>query len=129
MELLYARYCRSNCRINFSHPPPIVSGFKAMGKLYKSMPDDLRDWVLRQREFFVASAPLHGRHVNLSPKGLPDPCLAIHGSNQVAYIDAAGSCCETISHVYENGCITLMFCSFDVSPRILRFYCTGTVIE
>jgi len=100
-----------------------------MGKFYKSIPDDLRHWALRQRVFFVASAPLHGRHVNLSPKGLPDSCLAILDANQVAYIDSTGSGCETISHVRENGRITMMFCSFDASPRILRLFCTGTVIE
>jgi hypothetical protein len=100
-----------------------------MGKFYESISDDLRDWALRQSVFFVASAPLRGRHVNLSPKGLPDSCLAFLGPNQVAYIDSTGSGCETISHVRENGRITLMFCSFDASPRILRLFSTGTVIE
>lgn len=100
-----------------------------MGKFYESISDDLRDWALRQQVFFVASAPLRGRHVNLSPKGLPDSCLAILSPNEVAYIDSTGSGCETISHVRENGRITVMFCSFDASPRIMRFFCTGTVIE
>jgi hypothetical protein len=100
-----------------------------MGKFYESIPDDLRDWALRQRVFFVASAPLRGRHVNISPKGTPDSCLAILDSNQVAYIDSTGSCCETISHVRENGRITMMFISFDSSPRILRLFGTGSVIE
>ncbi|KAJ5261981.1 hypothetical protein N7505_008848 [Penicillium chrysogenum] len=100
-----------------------------MGKFYESISDDLRDWALRQSVFFVASAPLRGRHVNLSPKGLPDSCLTFFGPNQVAYIDSTGSGCETISHVRENGRITLMFCSFETSPRILRLFSTGTVIE
>lgn len=100
-----------------------------MGKFYESISDDLRDWALRQRVFFVASAPLRGRHVNLSPKGLPDSCLTILGPNQVAYIDSTGSGCETIFHVRENGRVTMMFCAFDASPRILRLFCTGTVIE
>lgn len=100
-----------------------------MGKFYESISDDLRDWALRQKVFFVASAPLHGRHVNLSPKGLPDSCFAILSPNQAAYIDSTGSGCETIAHLRENGRITVMFCSFDKSPRIMRFFCTGTVIE
>lgn len=100
-----------------------------MPKFYQSVPDDLRDWALRQSVFFVASAPLHGRHVNLSPKGLPDSCLAILGPNQAAYIDSTGSGCETISHVRENGRVTVMFCSFEASPRILRLFCTGSVVE
>lgn len=77
----------------------------------------------------MASAPLRGRHINLSPKGLPDSCLAILDPNQVAYIDSTGSGCETISHLRENGRVTLMFCSFDASPRIMRLFCTGSVIE
>ena len=36
---------------------------------------------------------------------------------------------ETISHVYENGRVTIMFCSFAISPRIMRFFCTGKVVE
>ncbi|KAJ6007874.1 hypothetical protein N7540_011850, partial [Penicillium herquei] len=94
-----------------------------------SIPDDLRDWALQQSVFFVASAPLRGRHVNLSPKGLPDSSVAILTPNQIAYIDSTGSGCETISHVRENGRLTLIFCSFDASPRIVRLFCTGTVLE
>ncbi|KAJ5966298.1 hypothetical protein N7481_013012, partial [Penicillium waksmanii] len=100
-----------------------------MGKFFESISDDLGQWALRQRVFFVASAPLRGRHINLSPKGLPDSCLAILDPNQVAYIDSTGSGCETISHLRENGRITLMFCSFDASPRIMRLFATGSVIE
>lgn len=44
-------------------------------------------------------------------------------------MDATGSGSETISHVRENGRITILFCSFDAAPRILRFFCTGSVIE
>ncbi|RAH80683.1 DUF1446-domain-containing protein [Aspergillus japonicus CBS 114.51] len=100
-----------------------------MPKFYPSISDDLRDWVLRQSVFFVASAPLQGRHINLSPKGLPDASLAILGPNEAAYIDATGSGSETISHVRENGRITIMFCSFDTAPGIVRFFCNGSVIE
>lgn len=31
--------------------------------------------------------------------------------------------------IYENGRVTIMFCSFETSPRILRFFCTGRVVE
>ena len=123
-------YMRSTFLINSSLNLLLsTNSHVAMGKFYESISDDLRDWALRQSVFFVASAPLRGRHVNLSPKGLPDSCLAFFGPNQVAYIDSTGSGCETISHVRENGRITLMFCSFETSPRILRLFSTGTVIE
>ncbi|KAE8152387.1 hypothetical protein BDV25DRAFT_151237 [Aspergillus avenaceus] len=100
-----------------------------MPKFYDTISDDLRDWALRQSVFFVASAPLRGRHVNLSPKGLPDTSFDILGPNEAAYVDSTGSGGETISHVRENGRITVMFCSFETSPRIMRFFCTGSVIE
>jgi hypothetical protein len=100
-----------------------------MVQFYESISDDIREWALRQSVFFVASAPLRGRHVNLSPKGLPDSSFAIIGPNEAAYVDATGSGNETISHMRENGRITVMFCSFDTSPRILRLFCTGSIIE
>ncbi|KAL4946769.1 hypothetical protein BDV06DRAFT_208420 [Aspergillus oleicola] len=100
-----------------------------MPKFYQTISPDLRDWALKQKVFFTASAPLSGQHINLSPKGLPDASFAILGQNEAAYVDATGSGGETISHLRENGRITIMFCSFDAAPRIMRFFCTGSVIE
>lgn len=99
-----------------------------MPKFYNSIPPDLADWALRQSVFFVASAPLTGRHINVSPKGLPDASFAILNPNEVAYVDATGSGNETISHLRENGRLTIMFCSFDAAPRILRLFCCGSAI-
>ncbi|OBT72583.1 hypothetical protein VF21_08163, partial [Pseudogymnoascus sp. 05NY08] len=100
-----------------------------MGKFYDQINDNLSEWALKQSVFFTASAPTSGKHVNISPKGLPSSTLSILSPNQVAYVDATGSGNETISHIYENGRVTLMFCSFDAAPRIMRFFCTGRVIE
>lgn len=100
-----------------------------MVKFYPSISDDLRDWMLSQSMFFTASAPLVGKHVNLSPKGHLQSTFAVLNPNQVAYLDATGSGAETISHIYENGRVTLMFNSFGPSPRILRLFCTGRVVE
>ncbi|KAI9832280.1 MAG: hypothetical protein M1819_004458 [Sarea resinae] len=101
-------------------------------KLYPTITPSLAEWALSQPLFFTASAPLHSAnsHVNLSPKGLPSSTLTIFsGGTQCAYIDYTGSGAETIAHVYENGRVTLMFCSFGPSPRILRFFCRGSVVE
>lgn len=67
--------------------------------------------------------------MNLSPKGLPSATFSIFDPNHAAYVDGTGSGSETISHLYENGRITIMFCSFTKSPRIMRFFCTGKVVE
>ena len=96
---------------------------------YDHIPDDLVEWALKQQVFFIASAPLVGSHINLSPKGLPASTLHVFNKNEVGYIDATGSGIETISHIYENGRATIMFCSFDKSPRIMRWFCTGRVVE
>ncbi|KAI4123377.1 MAG: hypothetical protein LQ338_005293 [Usnochroma carphineum] len=85
--------------------------------------------ALAQPLFFTASAPLTGSHVNVSPKGLPSATFTIFSPNSAAYIDATGSGSETVSHIYENGRVTIMFCSFEASPRILRFFSWGKVVE
>lgn len=100
-----------------------------MVQFWDSIPDNLRDWALNQQVFFTASAPLTGKHVNISPKGLPSSTFSIFDPNHAAYVDATGSGSESISHVYENGRITIMFCSFAKSPRIMRFFCMGKVVE
>ena len=89
--------------------------------------DEFLVQALSQKLFFTASAPSYGQHVNISPKGLPSSTFCIFGPNNAGYVDATGSGSETISHVYENGRITIMFCSFAKSPRILRFFCRYAV--
>lgn len=98
-------------------------------KLYPSIPDDIAAWAQRQPVFFTGSAPTHGAHINVSPKGLTDSHFAILGPNRCAYIDRTGSGCETIAHSYDNGRLCLMFMSFGPSPRILRFFCTSKIVE
>ncbi|TVY94174.1 Pyridoxamine 5'-phosphate oxidase family protein [Lachnellula willkommii] len=100
-----------------------------MPKFYDSISPDLADWALSQPLFFTASAPYIGKHINISPKGLPSSTFTIFSPTSCAYIDATGSGAETISHIYENGRVTIMFCSFGASPRIMRFFCTGRVVE
>jgi hypothetical protein len=82
--------------------------------------------------FFVATAPCldesgEGGHVNVSPKGYRDT-FAILDPQTVAYLDLTGSGAETIAHLRQNGRITVMFCSFDRQPKILRIYGAGRVI-
>jgi hypothetical protein len=94
-----------------------------MGKVLPHLTDGLRGFIERQRLFFVATAPLAGGHVNLSPKGMDS--FRVLGPTSVAYLDNVGSGNETAAHVLENGRITFMFCAFEDSPLILRLYGTG----
>jgi hypothetical protein len=100
-----------------------------MVKFFPAIDENHAEFIKKQSIFFVASAPLAGDHVNVSPKGHPARSFAILDPNQVAYLDGTGSGCETISHVYENGRVTVMLCSFDASPCIMRLFCRGRVVE
>lgn len=100
-----------------------------MPHFYDTFPEHLQHWALNQSIFFTASAPINGRHINLSPKGVPSRTFGIFDQNHAAYVDLTGSGAETISHIYENGRVTVMFCSFGKNPRILRLFCKGRVIE
>ncbi|KAI0656851.1 hypothetical protein C8Q70DRAFT_1056432 [Cubamyces menziesii] len=100
-----------------------------MVKFYDHIPPDLIKWLLKQEMFCVATAPLSpDGHVNLSPKGLKGS-FHIISPNRVWYQDITGSGVETISHLRENGRITLMFNAFEGAPRICRLWGIGTVHE
>src|SRR3546814_6016868 len=81
-----------------------------MGKVMDALDDKLTEWIGAQHVFFVASAPLEGGHVNVSPKG--HDTLRVLGPSSVAYIDLTGSGAETIAHTRENGRITIILCAF-----------------
>jgi hypothetical protein len=100
-----------------------------MVKYYPALNENHVEFITAQPLFFVASAPWAGDHINVSPKGHLSRTFCVLGPNTVAYLDATGSGCETISHVYENGRVTLMFCSFGPSPQIMRLFCKGRVVE
>ncbi len=98
-----------------------------MAKVFQEITDELKDFIVKQHIFFVATAPLNPTgHVNLSPKGLDS--FRILSPNRVAYLDLTGSGNETSAHLQENGRITFMFCAFSGSPVILRLYGTGKTV-
>ena len=97
-----------------------------MARFYESLTHELRDFINRQHMFFTASASEGGR-VNLSPKGMNT--FRILADNKVAYLDLTGSGNETAAHMLRDGRLTIMFCSFDVKPWILRTYGKGEVVH
>ena len=98
----------------------------AVGQVFDAIDDGLREFLVAQPVFFVATAPRTGGHVNVSPKGYADT-FAVVGPRTVAYLDLTGSGVETIAHLRDDGRVTLMFCSFEHRPRIVRLYGTGRV--
>jgi len=97
-----------------------------MAKFYPELNDDHRAFIARQPIFFTASAAATG-HINLSPKGMDS--LRCLDARTVAYLDVTGSGNETAAHLRADGRLTLMFCSFDTQPLILRLYGRGRVIR
>ncbi len=103
-----------------------------MAAIYSELDEQLIKFITRQPMFFVATAPCldqagAGGHVNVSPKGYRDT-FAVLDPLTVAYLDLTGSGAETIAHLRQNGQITIMFCSFDRQPKIVRIHGTGRVI-
>lgn len=98
-----------------------------MGKLHDSIKPAHKEFIEKQHIFFVSTAPLSadGR-VNLSPKGLD--CFQVLSDHKVGYMDLVSSGNETSAHTLENGRITIMFCSFEGAPNILRLYGKGFAV-
>jgi hypothetical protein len=96
-----------------------------VAKFYSELDDELRAFIAKQHIFFNASAPNTGR-INMSPKGLDT--FRVLSDTRVAYLDLTGSENETAAHIAENGRLTLMLCSFEGHPLILRMYGKGSVV-
>ncbi|HEX7905123.1 MAG TPA: pyridoxamine 5'-phosphate oxidase family protein [Chitinophagaceae bacterium] len=98
-----------------------------MGKFHDIIKPAHKDFIEKQHIFFVSTAPLSAEgRVNLSPKGLD--CFRVLGDHKVGYMDLISSGNETSAHTLENGRITIMFCSFDGAPNILRLYGKGFAV-
>ena len=62
-----------------------------MVQFYDNIPEFMRDWIPKQKIFWVATAPLSGEgHVNLSPKG-GHGTFHIIDEHTVWYEDLTGS--------------------------------------
>ena len=97
-----------------------------MGKQFPSLDASHRDFVRRQRIFFVASAA-PGARVNVSPRGTD--AFAVIDERTVAYLDRTGSGNETAAHLKADGRLTIMFCAFDGPPNIMRLYGRGEALR
>jgi len=97
-----------------------------MARFYAALENQHRAFIARQKMFFTATAPDDGR-INLSPKGMDS--LRVLDAKRVAYLDLTGSGNETAAHLRQNGRMTLMFCSFDADPLILRLYGRGHAVR
>jgi hypothetical protein len=101
-----------------------------MGTFYETIPASLITWILQQKVFYIASAPISpSGHINVSPKG--GSYFGVLSPTLFWYIDLTGSGVETLSHLQEpgNGRITVMFNAFEGPPKIVRLWGKGEVLE
>jgi len=84
------------------------------------------EFIKKQHVFFVASAGKDG-FVSLSPKGMDT--FRVTGPNSIVWLNLTGSGNETSVNVQENCRMTVMFCSFDKEPLVLRLYGTAQVLH
>jgi hypothetical protein len=97
-----------------------------MGKFFERLTPAHCEFIAKQKVYFIATAPTHGR-INLSPKGYDS--FRVLSPSRVGYLDLTGSGAETAAHLAENGRATLMFCAFEGDPLILRIYGRGKSVQ
>jgi hypothetical protein len=90
-----------------------------MAQRFTELTDLHCQFIARQKIFFVASA-LGDGHINLSPKGMES--FAVLTPRRVLWLNVTGSGNETAAHVKRDPRMTIMFCSFEGPPQILRLY-------
>ncbi len=84
------------------------------------------EFIAEQKLFFVGTAMAEGQ-VNVSPKGMDS--FRVVDESTVIWLNLTGSGNETAAHVQHNSRMTIMFCSFDKQPLILRLYGRAEVIH
>ena len=97
-----------------------------MARFYPVLDAKHRDFIAAQKLFFTATGTASSR-LNLSPKGMDS--LRVIADSRVAYLDLTGSGNETAAHLKNDGRMTLMWCSFDAHPLILRLYGRGRAVR
>lgn len=95
-------------------------------ELFDALNDKHCLFIKQQHLFFVGTAGVEGR-VNLSPKGMDS--LAVVDNNTVRWLNLTGSGNETAAHVLENQRMTIMLCSFEKHPLILRIYGFAKIVS
>ncbi|MEO1593932.1 MAG: pyridoxamine 5'-phosphate oxidase family protein [Pseudomonadota bacterium] len=97
-----------------------------MGEQFKALDDKHIEFIGNQHLFFVGTAAAEGL-INVSPKGMDT--FRVIDASRVAWLNLTGSGNETAAHVREQNRMTIMFCSFDKHPRILRLYGKAKVVH
>jgi len=90
-----------------------------MGEKYMSIPERQLAFIEQQKMYFIGTATDDSR-VNISPKGMDS--FVVANPNRVLWLNVTGSGNESAAHLQKNERMTIMFCSFEKVPLILRLY-------
>lgn len=90
-----------------------------MSEQFKKLNDRHIQFIKNQHIYFVGTAASDGL-VNVSPKGMDS--FRIVNPSKVLWLNLTGSGNETAAHLLDSPRMTVMFCSFDAQPLILRLY-------
>ncbi len=90
-----------------------------MGKQFSEIRPAIQEFIEKQKVFFVGTARTEGS-VNISPKGMDS--IRVIDNKKIVWLNLTGSGNETAAHLLENDRMTIMFCSFEKMPLILRLY-------
>jgi hypothetical protein len=97
-----------------------------MGTQYTKLNNSTKDFIAKQKIFFVATATADSR-VNLSPKGMDS--FKVLDNNRIIWLNVTGSGNETSAHIQENPRMTMMWTAFEGNPLILRLYGSAKIIN
>lgn len=90
-----------------------------MAEKFAALSPELIRFIEAQHMFFVGTAAADSR-VNISPKGMES--LKVLSPTRVVWLNVTGSGNESAAHTAQNPRMTLMLCSFEAKPMILRLY-------
>lgn len=96
-----------------------------MGKQYKALKDKDKDFIKKQKVFYIASGS--GHEVNLSPKGYDT--IRILNDNAVVFLDYPGSGNRTFRDASNDGEFTLLFNAYEGKAMILRLFAQAEIVE
>jgi len=96
-----------------------------MGEKYTSIPEKQLEFIRQQHMYFVGTATADSR-VNISPKGMDS--FVVLNKNRVLWLNVTGSGNESAAHLQQDDRMTIMFCSFEKVPLILRLYGQARII-
>lgn len=96
-----------------------------MGKQYKVLQDKDKDFIRKQKVFYIASSSVN--EVNISPKGYDT--IRVLNDNSVVFLDYPGSGNRTYTDAMHKGEFTLLFNAYEGKAMILRLFSHAEIVE